>query len=208
MRSIPVWVPRKTGDGILSVCKANTCAVSTGSGTLCSICLFSLAVVLKKKGQVVWRHVSGNVPDFLLPSCRMAVQISPKISLNQSIQDALGQKQDDFYFWEAQLGSDRRKGLIHTGRVTRQCNARKWDLLLSMGVFTLLTSNIKRKTFQFGCASRRASCVNWAQADFLSRNGRISWKVFVVRSILHKKHSVHVTLPISCGLHWLPPTLK
>ncbi len=36
----------------------------------------------------------------------------------------------------------------------------KWDLLSSMGVFTLHTSKIKGKTFQFACASRRVSCVN------------------------------------------------
>ena len=40
-----------------------------------------------------------------------------------------------------------------------QCNASKWGLL-SMGVFTLLESNIKGKTFQFACASHRASCLN------------------------------------------------
>ena len=39
---------------------------------------------------------------------------------------------------------------------TRMHNASKWDLLLSMGVFTLVPSNIKGKMFQFACASRRA----------------------------------------------------
>ena len=43
---------------------------------------------------------------------------------------------------------------------TRTCSANKWDLLLSMGVFTLLASNIKGKMFQFACVSHRASCVN------------------------------------------------
>ncbi len=43
-----------------------------------------------------------------------------------------------------------------------QCNASKWDLLSSMWVFTLHTSNIKGKTFQFACASCGASCVSWA----------------------------------------------
>ncbi len=42
-----------------------------------------------------------------------------------------------------------------------QCNTSKWDLLLSMGVFTLHASNIKGFAFQFACASRPASCVNW-----------------------------------------------
>ncbi len=35
-------------------------------------------------------------------------------------------------------------------------NASKWDLLLSMGVFTLLASNIKGKMFQFACTNRVA----------------------------------------------------
>ena len=54
-------------------------------------------------------------------------------------------------------------GLIHTGGGTLMCNATrsKWDLLLSMGVFILLTSNIKGKTFQFVPTWRRASCVNY-----------------------------------------------
>ena len=45
---------------------------------------------------------------------------------------------------------------------TRMGNTSKWDLLMWMGVFTLLASNIKGKTFQSACASRRASCVNEA----------------------------------------------
>ncbi len=43
-----------------------------------------------------------------------------------------------------------------------QHNAGKWDLLSSMGVFTLHASNIKGFAFQFACASRSASCVNLA----------------------------------------------
>ncbi len=39
----------------------------------------------------------------------------------------------------------------------------KWDLLSSMGVFTLHASKIKGKTFQYACASHRASC--WIRPD-------------------------------------------
>ncbi len=48
-------------------------------------------------------------------------------------------------------------GLIHTGRgPDAQCNASKWDLLLSMGVFTLLASNKskEKRTILRGGASR------------------------------------------------------
>ena len=47
---------------------------------------------------------------------------------------------------------------------TRNATQRKWNLLMWMGVSTLHASNIKGKTFQFACASRRASCVDWALA--------------------------------------------
>ena len=43
---------------------------------------------------------------------------------------------------------------------TRDATRSKWDLLSSVGVFTLHASNIKGKMFQFACASRHASCVN------------------------------------------------
>ena len=49
-------------------------------------------------------------------------------------------------------------GLIHTGR-----DASKWDLLSSMGVFTLHTSNIKRKTSQF--AWSRVARPVWIRPD-------------------------------------------
>ena len=41
-----------------------------------------------------------------------------------------------------------------------QRNAIKWDLLLSMGVFTLHTCNIKGFAFQFACTWHPTSCVN------------------------------------------------
>ena len=43
-----------------------------------------------------------------------------------------------------------------------QCDASKWDLLMLMGVSTLHASSIKGKTFEFVCASRPVSCVDWA----------------------------------------------
>ncbi len=76
---------------------------------------------------------------------------------------------------EPQTGSSIwTQGLIHTGRRTQcamQCNASKWDLLLSIGVFTLHASNIKGKMFQFECTLRHASCVNEAQGVFLNHDG-------------------------------------
>ncbi len=43
-------------------------------------------------------------------------------------------------------------------------DASKWDLLFSMGVFTLHASNIKGFAVEFACASRPASCVNETQS--------------------------------------------
>ncbi len=43
-----------------------------------------------------------------------------------------------------------------------QRDASKWDLLLSMGLSTLHTSNIKGKMFEFAHPLRPASCVDWA----------------------------------------------
>ena len=53
-------------------------------------------------------------------------------------------------------------------------NASKWDLLLSMGVFTLLASNIKGFAFKFACVSRPASCVNEAWVWWVVR---CTWEV-------------------------------
>ncbi len=53
-----------------------------------------------------------------------------------------------------------KRSLRPNSHKTRTRNASKWDLLLSMGVFTLVASNIKGKTFQFVCAWCGASCVN------------------------------------------------
>ncbi len=46
-----------------------------------------------------------------------------------------------------------------------QCDASKWELLMWMGVSTLHASNIKGKTFEFTCASRPASCVDWTSVS-------------------------------------------
>ncbi len=58
------------------------------------------------------------------------------------------------------LGRARRSrdGLWPHSHRTR--NASKWDLLLSMGVFTLHASNIKGFAFRFACGSHPTSCVN------------------------------------------------
>ena len=47
-----------------------------------------------------------------------------------------------------------------TRNATRNATQAKWDLLSSMGVFTLHASNIKGFAFQFASASRPVSCVN------------------------------------------------
>ena len=60
-----------------------------------------------------------------------------------------------YYVWQ----QGRSSGPIHTGRST-QHKQMGWDLLSSMGVFTLHPSNIKGFAFQFACASHPASCVN------------------------------------------------
>ncbi len=52
------------------------------------------------------------------------------------------------------------QGLRPNSHRARMHNASKWDLLLSMGVFTLHANNIKGKMFQFAVhVGHVASCV-------------------------------------------------
>ena len=55
---------------------------------------------------------------------------------------------------------DQGKTIGPNSHRTRDATRSKWDLLWSMGEFTLHASKIKGKTFQFVCASHHASCVN------------------------------------------------
>ena len=65
-----------------------------------------------------------------------------------------------------------RSKLTQDARRNAQRNASKWDLL-SMGVFTLLASNMKEKTFQFACALRDTRPV-WIRPNENKQNRQVS----------------------------------